>query len=145
MDNTKAEISQEEALSFYIGRLFDKELKPIGYKKWAELRADQAYKVVARDVVGGTTVISAWFGIDQSSSEIVGGEAMYFGTILHFPGKGEESWGSEWFTPNLDACNELHKEIVKALTSGVKPADLNVRSGKVIGCRVTPSTVVDYD
>jgi len=47
-------------------RCFDREGKPISYRRWAELMRDLHYSVVAQDSNNSITVSTVWLGLDHS-------------------------------------------------------------------------------
>jgi hypothetical protein len=46
--------------------VYDRACQPISWKRWDELTSDEAYRMVAQDVIGDVLVSTCWLGIDHS-------------------------------------------------------------------------------
>ena len=99
---------------------FDREGHPITVKELVQLYDDEEYRILARDMAGPWTVVTAWLGTDQSLRDAE--QPLIFGTaVLDDDGKVFDD--RELYAASEAEALAHHATAVAEMTSAHKRGD----------------------
>lgn len=96
----------------------------ISLETFRQLRADLAYRFLAREDVKGWEVVTAWLGMDQGTSELDGVPPLIFGTVAlrrSATGKSQLWKDREWFAAAEDEALANHATVVEQVRAEPDP------------------------
>jgi hypothetical protein len=93
--------------------VYDRQVRRINYTEYRRLHADPLYRFLARDLVNGGEVVTAWLGLDQGD----GDEPWIFGTVT-LSADGTLLDDEEIFSATEDLARATHAEVLARRASG---------------------------